>query len=180
VIIWGDIGCSCRFLDFCEEPFSFLDGWLAECDFGPIPPDGGNFWRWGVLGHHDVGWNVFKGGSECEGLGVIARALSSDTCLQFFIGELAEGILCASELERADSLEMFGLQEDSVSGSVVQELTGQHWGDVRDISKPTRGLLNRIQSNGGVFHLVDQNKDASVCNGSESLLFGRFEKLKYE
>ena len=63
-----------------------------------------------VTGHEQVGAGVAAAGGERNGLGVVAGARGDDPAPELGVGEAADPVLGAADLERAAALQVLGLQ----------------------------------------------------------------------
>ena len=112
--------------DLVGRRFSRFQRRLAKDDSAAVLGDGPALGRRRGARHDDGGRDAAESGGEGERLGVVAGAVRDDAAGGRLGVELPHGVPGAAELEGADLLQMFALEEERPAREPIERPARQH------------------------------------------------------
>ena len=126
---------------------------LARIDLAAISLDCATFDGRGGSRHDNVGWDAAQTRSQCQCLGVIARAVGHHAARGRFGIELRHGVARSAELECANFLEVFAFQKDGFARKFVKRRAGQHRSPMHHAGDAARGRADVFERYRVVCHV---------------------------
>jgi hypothetical protein len=115
---------------------------VVEEDLAAVLPGRAHLGRRSILRHHDRRRDALQPARKCHGLRVIARGVGDHSASTLLAGEGRNGVIRATKLERAATLQVLAFEEELAARSRVRRSRGQDRRAMRDALEPRRGRLD--------------------------------------
>ena len=135
-----DQGVAVLLLERARDLLAAALGGVVQHDPGAVAFGGLALDHRRVQGHDDDGRDPEQPPGEGHALGVVAGGERDDAAAPFVPGQPRDGVVGAPELEGADPLEAFALQEDRGPQALVEPARGHDRRDVGHAAQPLGGI----------------------------------------